>query len=144
MSISLIVRSCGLWGLISCVNHTRPWRVPYEMRACEFWPDSRRFRSPHSRIGAAVARVALGDGGGCGSEVRDEGGHGQRAHGAGRSPAALIGLVAADGVATGEWRARHVRSMFHRLKSREIAAGSKREATHPFSRSLGSPVSAGS
>jgi two-component system, chemotaxis family, sensor kinase Cph1 len=36
MSISLIVHD-RLWGLISCVNHTRPWRVPHEMRAaCEF------------------------------------------------------------------------------------------------------------
>jgi two-component system, chemotaxis family, sensor kinase Cph1 len=35
MSISLIVRD-RLWGLISCVNHTRPWRVPHEMRVtCE-------------------------------------------------------------------------------------------------------------
>ncbi len=35
MSISLIVRD-RLWGLISCVNHTSPWRVPYEMRVtCE-------------------------------------------------------------------------------------------------------------
>ena len=36
MSISLIVRD-RLWGLISCLNHTRPWRVSHEMRAaCEF------------------------------------------------------------------------------------------------------------
>jgi len=36
MSISLIVRD-RLWGLISCLNHTRPWRVFQEMRmACEF------------------------------------------------------------------------------------------------------------
>ena len=36
MSISLIVRD-RLWGLISCLNHTGPWRVPHEMRsACEF------------------------------------------------------------------------------------------------------------
>jgi light-regulated signal transduction histidine kinase (bacteriophytochrome) len=36
MSISLIVRD-RLWGLISCLNHTRPWRVSQEMRmACEF------------------------------------------------------------------------------------------------------------
>jgi chemotaxis family two-component system sensor kinase Cph1 len=36
MSISLIVRD-RLWGLISCLNHSRPWRVSQEMRmACEF------------------------------------------------------------------------------------------------------------
>ena len=36
MSISLIVRD-RLWGLISCLNHTGPRRVPHEMRAaCEF------------------------------------------------------------------------------------------------------------
>ena len=36
MSISLIVRD-RLWGLISCLNHTGPRRVPQEMRAaCEF------------------------------------------------------------------------------------------------------------
>jgi light-regulated signal transduction histidine kinase (bacteriophytochrome) len=36
MSISLIVRD-RLWGLISCLNHTRPWRVSQETRmACEF------------------------------------------------------------------------------------------------------------
>lgn len=35
MSISLMVRD-RLWGLISCVNHTGPWRVPYERRVtCE-------------------------------------------------------------------------------------------------------------
>src|SRR5688572_4248105 len=35
MSISLIVRN-QLWGLISCVNHTGPWRVSHRMRsACE-------------------------------------------------------------------------------------------------------------
>ena len=37
MSISLIVRD-RLWGLISCLNHSGPRRVPYEMRAaCEFF-----------------------------------------------------------------------------------------------------------
>jgi two-component system, chemotaxis family, sensor kinase Cph1 len=36
MSISLIVRD-RLWGLISCLNHTCPWRVSQETRmACEF------------------------------------------------------------------------------------------------------------
>jgi two-component system, chemotaxis family, sensor kinase Cph1 len=36
MSVSLIVHG-RLWGLISCLNHTRPWRVSQEMRmACEF------------------------------------------------------------------------------------------------------------
>jgi two-component system, chemotaxis family, sensor kinase Cph1 len=36
MSISLIVRD-RLWGLISCLNHTSPWRVSQETRmACEF------------------------------------------------------------------------------------------------------------
>ena len=36
MSISLIVRD-RLWGLISCLNHTGPWRVSQETRmACEF------------------------------------------------------------------------------------------------------------
>ncbi len=36
MSISLIVRD-RLWGLISCLNHTGPWRVSQRMRsACEF------------------------------------------------------------------------------------------------------------
>ena len=36
MSISLVVRD-RLWGLISCLNHTGPRRVPHEMRAaCEF------------------------------------------------------------------------------------------------------------
>lgn len=36
MSISLIVRD-RLWGLVSCVSHSRPWRVPHDMRAaCEF------------------------------------------------------------------------------------------------------------
>jgi chemotaxis family two-component system sensor kinase Cph1 len=35
MSISLIVRD-RLWGLISCVNYTRRWRIPHEMRmTCE-------------------------------------------------------------------------------------------------------------
>ena len=36
MSISLIIRD-GLWGLISCLNHSAPRRVPYQTRAaCEF------------------------------------------------------------------------------------------------------------
>ena len=36
MSISLIVRD-RLWGLISCLDHTGPRRVPHDMRAaCEF------------------------------------------------------------------------------------------------------------
>ena len=36
MSVSLIVRD-RLWGLISCLNHTGPWRVSQETRmACEF------------------------------------------------------------------------------------------------------------
>jgi chemotaxis family two-component system sensor kinase Cph1 len=36
MSISLVVRG-RLWGLISCLNHTGPLRVPHQMRsACEF------------------------------------------------------------------------------------------------------------
>ena len=36
MSVSLIVRD-RLWGLISCLNHTSPWRVSQETRmACEF------------------------------------------------------------------------------------------------------------
>ncbi|HTL39052.1 MAG TPA: ATP-binding protein [Kofleriaceae bacterium] len=36
MSISLIVRD-RLWGLVSCVNHSRAWRIPHDMRAaCEF------------------------------------------------------------------------------------------------------------
>src|SRR3954453_21464741 len=36
MSVSLIVRD-RLWGLISCLNHTSPRRVPLETRmACEF------------------------------------------------------------------------------------------------------------
>jgi two-component system, chemotaxis family, sensor kinase Cph1 len=36
MSVSLVVRQ-RLWGLISCLNHTSPWRVSQETRmACEF------------------------------------------------------------------------------------------------------------
>lgn len=36
MSISLVVRD-RLWGLISCLNHTGPRRVPHELRSgCEF------------------------------------------------------------------------------------------------------------
>jgi light-regulated signal transduction histidine kinase (bacteriophytochrome) len=36
MSISLIVRD-RLWGLISCLDHTRPRRIPHDLRAaCEF------------------------------------------------------------------------------------------------------------
>ncbi|MGH7616474.1 MAG: GAF domain-containing protein [Gemmatimonadaceae bacterium] len=35
MSVSLVVRD-RLWGLLSCVHHRGPWRVPYEIRlGCE-------------------------------------------------------------------------------------------------------------
>ena len=60
MSMSLIVKN-RLWGLISCLDHTGPRRISYEMRAaCEFIArltslTHRRARGPRAARGARLA-----------------------------------------------------------------------------------------
>ncbi len=107
MSISLIVRD-QLWGLISCVNHTRPWRVSHEMRAaCEFLGrltslqidalDDRALLALRDARGATVRALDVA--------MRQSSGQKTVLAALFSHPAELMGLVAADGAAlvgTGE------------------------------------------
>jgi chemotaxis family two-component system sensor kinase Cph1 len=101
MSISLVVRE-GLWGLISCVNHTCPWRVPHATReACEVLGrltslqidalDDRALLALRASRRATVVALA--------TAMRQRTADGDLLEALFEHPAALMALVAADGAA---------------------------------------------